>query len=158
MKLLALDLGTKTGWALHENGCNTSGTWVLAKAKEIRAQKLAKLDRCCDMRAGRLNDFIASVEPNLDAIWFEDVQFASTTYQGHLWGGLRAVVQLRYPRIRLVAIPVGTLKKFATNHGGATKDMMAKHLLKILPLTVVEKMDDNEVDARWLLAMATKDL
>lgn len=165
MKILSLDLGTKTGWAFWDGTFRHSGTQVLAKASEISEQVKAGLDRCCDMRPSRLRDFLdAGFGPQKEhpeVIYFEDVQFLSTQYQAQLWASLRAVVSMRYPQVRVVAVPVGTLKKFATGHGNAKKPDMWEALEEAEPrLTdlVAEgrKIDDNEVDAIWLLKFALK--
>lgn len=161
MRILALDLGTKTGWALLDGEVITGGTWTLAKPKEIATQKAANLHRCCDMRPARLMAFIRGVMP-VDEIYFEDVQFLSTQYQAQLWASLRCIVTLLYPEVGIVAVPVGTLKKFATGFGNAKKEQMAAALVGGI-MVANEKgdgfraMDDNEVDARHLLNLARRD-
>jgi hypothetical protein len=162
MRVLALDLGTKTGWAMLDEGIVTGGTWTLAKPKEIATQKAMNLHRCCDMRPARLIAFIRGVLP-VDVVYFEDVQFLSTQYQAQLWASLRCVVTLLHPEVRLVAVPVGTLKKFATGFGNAKKEDMAKALPGGIMVANeagdgFRAMDDNEVDARHLLALARKEL
>lgn len=148
MKLLALDLGTKTGWAYFDGMTTTSGTKVLATPLEVKKQKQNGLDRCCDLRVNRLFTLIASFLP-VDVIYFEDVQFASSTYQVQLWASLRAAVIMQYPACKVVAVPVGTLKKFASGSGCADKDGMRRALPE-----ATEKMDDNEIDALHLLKLA----
>lgn len=184
MKILALDLGTKTGWAhfgwKFDKGFPvdqqiTSGTWVLATPAEVEAQGGANLDRCCDMRPARLQERLFEIP--VDWIYFEDVQFLTTQLQAQLWASLRAVIQLsplaRCGRVR--AVPVGTLKKFATGHGNATKEQMGEALLKVDSrfyvgrtrrgkVTLFESgnparpVDDNEVDALHLLRFALQEL
>lgn len=160
MKILALDLGTKTGWALLHYSEVVSGTWTLATPREIRQQKLDSLDRCCDLRPARLRELIKRVGA-VDLIAFEDVQFLSTQYQAQLWASLRAMVTLEYPATELLAVPVGTLKKFATGKGNATKEEMLAALFRQNPFSHLAQtrrpnadMDDNEVDALHLLAFA----
>jgi hypothetical protein len=53
-------------------------------------------------------------------------------------------------------VPVSTLKKFATGHGGATKEMMEISLRKQRPEVFLQKrfVDDNAVDAIWILLWA----
>lgn len=155
MRLLGLDLGTKTGWALFDNGIETSGTWTLATPKEVKAQKANGKHRSCDMRARQLKDHLESFFPKPDYVYFEDVQFASTTLQAHLWGGFRAIVSLMEPPSIIRAVPVGTLKLAATGHGNATKEMM----IAALPESVRKKNpDDNEADAFHLMRFARKEL
>jgi hypothetical protein len=60
---------------------------------------------------------------------------------------------------RLVAIPVGTLKKFAAGRGNADKTAMEQALRsdKYYAAKVAQTMvDDNEVDALHLLRYAIK--
>ena len=160
MRILALDLGTTTGWALQDDDLRASGSWQLATPKEIREQAKADKNRCCDCRFGRLQSHVHKLAP-IGVIYFEDVEFSTYTYQTQLWAGFRTVLTLMYPSFvpKLVAVPVGTLKQFATGKGNATKDMMEQALRldsyykSKVALTLV---DDNEVDALHLLRYAIK--
>jgi len=173
LKILALDLGTKTGWALSDNGVVTSGTWVLAKPEEIERMRAEGLDRCCDFRSQRLRQHIDNIDPHV--VYFEDIQFAKTLLQVQLWASLRAMVWLRSSISQVVAVDVGTLKKFATGKGNADKEHMAAAAIKqgafLLgrnrkgkPVTIKPEpggesgpvADDNEIDAWWLLQYALK--
>ncbi len=154
MNILALDLGTATGWALYRDGVVTSGTQVLATDKELAAQKKAGLARCCDFRASRLAALIDSKHP-LDWVAFEDVQFMKGRAQAQLWGGFRAVVTMLYPAIKIQAVTVVELKMFACNHGNATKEMMIAAVPERLRKP---EMDDNEADAIHLLRFTLKKL
>jgi Holliday junction resolvasome RuvABC endonuclease subunit len=146
---------------LSEYGIVTGGTWILASPKEITAQKKAGLDRCCDCRFARLQSALTALG-TFDVCYFEDVQFSVSTQQTQLWASFRCVVTLLYPEVTLVAVPVGTLKKFATGSGNAKKEQMAAALVGGI-MVANEKgdgfraMDDNEVDARHLLNLARRD-
>ena len=160
MRILALDLGTKTGWALLDApdrrgpGKVSSGTWKLMTADEVTVMRKAGKDRCCDPRASRLLEHIKFHEP-LDEIWFEDVQFSKTQLQAQLWGTLRGVVWLfNGPKCKLHCIPTGTLKKLATGNGASKKDGMKLALTGTIEPGILSKMDDNEVDAYHLLCQA----
>ena len=153
MRILALDLGTKTGWALLNYGTVTSGTWQLMKPDEVTRMRKLKQDRACDPRAIRLFEHIESLMP-LDEIWFEDVQFSKTQLQAQLWGTLRGVVWLFVNRVNLHCIPTGTLKKLATGNGASKKDGMKLALTGTIEPGILSKMDDNEVDAYHLLCQA----
>jgi hypothetical protein len=158
MRILALDLGTKTGWALRQDGGTTlSGTWVLATKEEVRQQRLDVLHRCCDVRFARLKALVDGLRP-LNHCYFEDVEFSSSTQQTQLWASFRAVVVMMYPGVNIHAVPVGTLKKFATGKGNADKDAMRAAMLPHQPASLVAGMDDNEIDARHLLRLALSEL
>lgn len=174
MRVLALDLGTKTGWAIADDDLLVSGTWTLvtdAKRKEnIHFGKV-------DSRFATLQNNILGAGP-FGAIFYEDVQFCKTQLQAQLWGGLRAVVSLQEVGKTVIrGIPVGTLKKFATGKGNATKSQMAQALYTVgvghfegAPEKMIKAgkflversnqrpVDDNEVDAIHLLRYGLKQL
>lgn len=167
MNVLALDLGTKTGYAYNRGDKFIAGTWTLASAKEVTAWGKVRLNRRNDPRIERLCDHISDIciWPGVgafDAIVFEDVQFVSTTFQAHLWAGLRSAVWLCGKTEHFDCVPVATLKKFATGNGGATKQAMAQHLFRSKHLPRFEAglpgLDDNGVDAVWLWHWAQKNL
>jgi hypothetical protein len=87
MNILALDLGTNTGYALWSKQLVSCGTWVLATKKELAAQKRQRLDRRRDIRFQHLIDNLLGIQEDyqLDYIVFEDVQFAKSSMQAHLW-------------------------------------------------------------------------
>lgn len=155
---IALDLGTKTGYAMTCGMVLAAGTWVLASPLIVKADAATRMDRRLDSRIPLLYKTLVGVHQTrpLDWIFFEDVQFSSTTKQTQLWSSLRAAVWLfaHNHNVKIECCPVGTLKKFATGYGGATKEQMAKSALlhhgewlKDLP-----KLDDNAIDAIHLLA------
>ncbi len=160
--ILALDLGTKTGYAYNFNEEFFAGTWTLATDKELKAIRQPRLDRRRDPRVITLFRTLASeigpwVRPEI--VVFEDVQFASYTGQVQLWASLRAAVWLAFDApVNIECVPVGTLKKFATGHGGATKDSMANYLKAQHPECYRPALDDNAVDAAWLWIWAKERL
>lgn len=156
MRILALDLGTKTGWAFFDGEKVTSGTWQLMTPKEVTAMRKAKLDRSRDPRTWRLRENIKKMLP-ADLIIFEDVQFSKTQLQAQMWGSLRGIVWLFQNGMEIQAVPVGTLKKFATGKGNAQKEDLKRALTGTIEAGILSKMDDNEVDAYWLLQMARVD-
>lgn len=177
MKILALDLGTKTGVAYLDNyGCFRSGTKVLATAKELREAKSRRLDRRGDIRVIRFFDWLVALNADckFDAVVFEDVQFSSSTMQTQLWSSFRTTVWLAFPKTMVECVPVGTLKKFATGSGAANKQQMGYALVRRDAGFMVGKhkgnfsvfttgptclaVDDNQVDAIWLYKWAEQNL
>lgn len=162
MKILALDLGTKTGYAHNLGGEIAAGTWTLATAKEVSEWGKNRMRRRCDPRILRLASALSCMV-DLDKtayyrrpeiVVFEDVQFSSTDYQAKLWASLRAAVWLTCGKKDLIleCVPTGVLKRFATGHGGATKEMM-RAAVRAQP-SKFSGMDDNAVDAYWILKWA----
>lgn len=158
MRILALDLGTKTGWAYGraEDGVIEGfGTLLLANEKALKEAKKARLDRRLDIRIPRLLGLLTEIHHRapLDWVMFEDVQFASTTMQAHLWASFRGTVwtfvSQHWPMCS-DCLATGKLKVFATGSGNADKPAMERALRRD-PRFFSEKMDDNAVDAIHLL-------
>lgn len=164
MNILAIDLGTKTGWArrgIHDEVF--AGTW------ELPAKK--KGQNCCAIDPRLVlfrNELFKAVAGWKDvAFVYEDVKFVRSQAQAHLWAGFRAVLWLfaHDHNIPTFCCPVQTLKKFATGSGAADKEAMAlAYFEKIgavglppspyfdsVPAT---KLDDNAIDAWHLLHWA----
>src|SRR5258706_15120996 len=148
MNILSLDLGTKTGWSWGGDGYLTQGTWQLATPKEIKEWGTCRLTRRCDPRVERLSDNLKPFINEADLVIFEDVQFSSFTLQCQLWASLRTVVWMNFQNSTAIidCVSVSTLKKFATGHGGATKEMMRMAAFRHSP-TLSSKLDDNAIDA-----------
>lgn len=171
MKILALDLGTTTGWAYYD-GVNTShGSRLLASDKALREARKLRMDRRLDPRAASLEsllgNFLGGFRP--DYIVFEDVQFGKSLAQVQLWSSFRGVVWgfAVDHGIDVDCLATGKLKKFATGSGAADKTDMAKALVQSDPrvytlyahngvrnILTGEIIGDDAVDAIHLLKWA----
>ena len=150
MDILALDLGRFTGYAYNRGAEFFCGTWELATDKEIKAWGLDRQRRIKDPRIERLCETLTDLG-KFDIVVFEDVEFASSTYQVQLWSSLRAAVWLCATARYWDCIPVGTLKKFATGSGEATKELMEKRFWMQPEFASIKKVDsDDTVDAAWI--------
>jgi hypothetical protein len=159
MNILALDLGTKTGYCYTLDSENwIAGTWTLASDSEITRWGKDRTSRRCDPRVFRLHEKLRDLNVGASVIVFEDVQFQTFTYQTQLWSSLRTAMWLAFPGATFEAVPVPVLKKFATGYGAATKESMLKALLRQYPGEPVIGLDDNAVDARWLYHWAQHNL
>jgi len=151
--ILALDLGTDTGYAFGSEDSNLEvGTWKLGTAKEIAEWGMTRLRRRCDPRVPRLFQKLKS-QFSPDIFIFEDVEFQSSTYQTQLWSSLRGAVWCAFEvsnALIIECVPVGTLKKFATGSGNATKPMMESSLFRLYPEWKSAKLSDDAIDALWL--------
>lgn len=165
MNIIALDLGTKCGFAYGEAGNEPqSGTWTLATPKEIREWGKTRVTRRCDPRPQRLYDRLHDLCDEYSfvphALVFEDVEFQTYTLQCQLWSSLRTAAWFFSHNIvqHIDCVPVSTLKKYATGSGGADKEQMKKALLSLTPSWVSVNMDDNQIDALWIFRWASDKL
>ncbi|NOS67027.1 MAG: hypothetical protein HOO67_01525 [Candidatus Peribacteraceae bacterium] len=169
MKVLALDLGTTTGWAYRGPGGFSAGSWELMTRRELTAQSALRMDRRQDGRVirfwDRLEDFFQA-HP-VEWLVFEDVRFTKGLLQAHLWASFRAVVWLTAHRrkMKVECLTTDRLKAFATGNGCATKEAMAAWLprkckevrffdgaTRLVDSNAI--LDDNAVDAAHLLLWA----
>jgi hypothetical protein len=144
--VLALDLGTSTGWALRgSDGLITSGTASFRPGRfdgggmrYLRfANWLTELDR---------------LSGPLSTIWFEEVRRHTGTDASHIYGGLMATLTAWAEQrdIPYEGVPVGTIKRHATGKGNAPKEAM----IAAARARGFSPADDNEADAVALLLWA----
>ena len=158
LKILAVDLGQHCGIAHNCTGPIVAATHHLATAKEVTAWGRNRMTRRCDPRIERLKNIVCCI-PKPDVVVFEDVEFSSYTLQCQLWSSFRTVLWLTLGNSCILeCVPVSTLKKFATGHGGATKEMMAAALKRKHPELFNPSLDDNAIDALWIFKWAQTSL
>lgn len=155
MNCLAVDLGTKTGYAYGAD-VPTVGTWTLSTDKEVAKWGKDRLTRRKDPRIARLCEKVGALGP-FDVLVFEDVQFRSSTYQTQLWSSLRTALWLCGTAQVFECVPVKSLKLFA-GHGNADKNYMSRALKQQHPKLWKPEYDDNTIDAVWLWLWAQKNL
>ncbi len=148
--LLALDLGTTTGWALRAaDGLITSGTVSFRPSRYDGGGM-----RYVRFRAW-LERLAADVGP-IGAIHFEEVRRHVGTDAAHVFGGLLATLTAwaETAGVPYQGVPVGTIKKHATGRGNAPKQAM----IAAARARGFNPADDNEADAIAILhwALATK--
>ncbi len=144
--ILALDLGTTTGWAIRGfDGLITSGT---ASFKPNRYDGGG-------MRYLRFTNWLTEIDRlsgPIEAIYFEEVRRHIGTDAAHVFGGLLAVLS-SWGELRGVpyqGVPVGTIKKFLTGRGNAPKQSM----IDAARDRGFNPADDNEADAIAILLWA----
>ncbi|MFN3965567.1 MAG: crossover junction endodeoxyribonuclease RuvC [Silanimonas lenta] len=144
--LLALDLGTSTGWALRDRtGRITSGTESF-KPRRFEGG---------GMRFLRFKTLLAELKAHadgIDTLVFEEVRRHTSTDAAHAYGGFLATLTAwcEHHGIPYQGVPVGTIKKHATGRGNARKDEM----LSAARDRGHTPADDNEADALALLYWA----
>ena len=147
MNILAIDLGTTTGWACKAAHSDIVHGWASFKPHRFEGggMRYLRFKQWLTELKGTLNS-------DLHAIYFEEVRRHLSTDSAHVYGGLMATLTswCEHHKIAYVGVPVQTIKKHATGRGNANKEAMIEAMqLKGHPVT-----DDNEADALALLHWA----
>ena len=150
--ILALDLGTITGWALRgSDGSITSGS------ESFRPQRFEG-GGMRFLRFKRWLTELKAVADGIDTLHFEEVRRHVSTDAAHAYGGFLATLTAwcEHHQSPYQGVPVGTIKKHATGKGNAGKDEVTASVTA----RGHAPGDDNEADALALLhwAIAQHDL
>jgi len=145
MKILALDMATKTGWATNSPAISGVESFAVRRG-ESPGMRYVRFQSW-------LTEMVAHIAPAL--IVYE---------QAHHRGGAATEVAAGFAThlqsfvarngIEITTVHTGTIKKFATGRGNASKSQMmeAYHdTFGKLP------EDDNEADAKWILEWALRE-
>ena len=146
--ILALDLGSQTGWALRDRaGTITSGT-VGFRPGRFEGAGMTFL------RFRNWLEEVADLAHGLDTVVFEEVRRHVGTTAAHVYGGFLAHLTAWCERERVPyrGVPVGTIKLHATGKGNAGKEAV----IAAMKAKGHAPADDNEADAlailHWALA------
>ena len=144
--ILALDLGTNTGWAVRlKDGQIISDTEIFRPQRfEGGGMRYLRFKRwLSDMR---------HLATDIHSVYFEEVRRHAGVDAAHVYGGLLATLTAwcEHHNLPYQGVPVGTIKKHATGKGNASKDEVIQSMRALgHPVT-----DDNEADALALLHWA----
>ena len=143
--ILCLDLGTRTGWALHDDGATFSGSITFRPGRYEGG----------GMRYLRFQNWLGQLgrdSGGLAAIYFEEVRRHAGTDAAHVHGGFLATLGAWCERqgVPYQGVPVGTIKRFATGKGNAGKEAVVAAMRD----RGFTPADDNEADAIALLLWA----
>ncbi|MFN4140275.1 crossover junction endodeoxyribonuclease RuvC [Aestuariivirga sp.] len=144
--ILALDLGSTTGWALRTGRCR-----ILHGTAEFRPTRFEG-GGMRYLRFGKWLDQTLAVSGGLDTVVFEEVRRHIGTDAAHIYGGFLAALSswCEAQAIPYQGVPVGTIKRFATGKGNADKQAMIAAVRE----RGFEPADDNEADAIAILLWA----
>ena len=154
--MLALDLGTTTGWALSLPDRRVTHGNVNFKPQRFEGGGMRYL------RFRRwLDELLTMVAPSsslqgLGAVYFEEVRRHLGVDAAHAYGGFLATLTgwCEHQKIPYQGVPVGTIKRHVTGKGNACKsEMVSAVRARGYPVA-----DDNEADALavldWALAQS----
>ena len=152
--ILALDLGTQTGWALHQlDGCITSGSESFKPQRfEGGGMRFLRFKRW-------LNE-LRSVDQHINAVYFEEVRRHAGVDAAHAYGGFlgQLTAWCEQHRIPYQGVPVGTIKKHATGKGNSKKDAMAAAARARWGETASGELGEDQADALCVLAWALDEI
>ncbi len=136
--LLALDLGTKMGWATKSLGGINHGM------QEFKNDRFSG----GGMRYLKFEKWLSGM-PKPSQVVFEEVRRHASTDAAHVHGGLLGVLTkwCESENIPYQGVPVGTIKRFWTGKGNSKKDAMITEAKK----RGYDVDDDNAADAIALL-------
>jgi len=150
--ILALDLGTTTGWALRGGGGH-----IASGSESFRPQRFEG-GGMRFLRFKRWLTELKAVTSGIDTLYFEEVRRHVSTDAAHAYGGFLATLTAwcEHHQIPYQGVPVGTIKKHATGKGNAGKN----EVIASVRARGHNPADDNEADALALLhwAIAQHDL
>lgn len=148
MNILALDLGTKTGWALLQSFAVTSGSLSFV------TNRLAGYGiRFLNFRNWLVGMF---QKYQIDLVVFEDVRNHIGVYAAHAYGGFLAQLAAvcEEHQVPYQGFGVKTIKKFISGKGNANKQV----IIEAIQAQGYKPIDDNEADAIALLLLAESEL
>ena len=142
MIVLALDLGTNCGWAIHRGGTIESGVLRLKTSRKDRPGE----------RWIRFRSELLRLITGVEVVVYERVRRHEGLEASHVYGGLRALLEMvcESQGRTLRTVEVAHVKQHATGKGNAGKPAMiaAARARGWAPI------DDNDADALWILDWA----
>jgi hypothetical protein len=143
--VLALDLGTTTGWAMALHSGIVSGTVSFRPSRYDGG----------GMRYVRFRAWLDGITEDtrgIAAVHFEEVRRHLSTDAAHVHGGLLAMLTAwcEERSIAYQGVPVGTIKRHVTGRGNADKTAV----IAAVRARGYSPVDDNEADAIAILLWA----
>ena len=147
-KILTLDLGTKTGWALKDQNNQISSGTQSFKPQRFEGGGMRYL------RFKKWLEELNQLSGGINQIYFEEVRRHIGVDAAHAYGGFLAHLSAwcEDNQIPYLGIPVGTIKKSLTGKGNANKQAMINSVKDL----GFNPIDDNEADALALLNLIIK--
>ncbi len=143
--ILALDLGTTTGWASLTDSAIHSGTMSFRPSRyDGGGIRFLRFRSWLDQLAIDAGEFTS--------IYFEEVRRHAGTDAAHVYGGLLATLTAwcEQRSIPYQGVPVGTIKRHVTGKGNANKAAVIAAIRE----RGFDPADDNEADAIAILLWA----
>lgn len=151
MRVIGLDLGTKTGYAY------TNDSKVRASHSGV-ADFSSRRHEGGGMRFLRFRRFLSELisDPEDTVVFFEEVAAHRGVHAAHAYGGFLGILSefCEKNSIPYRGLPVGTIKKHATGSGNAGKPAMLARACTAFGHTDSE----DAADALWTLSLGLREL
>lgn len=152
IKILALDLGTNTGWALFQQENSNTGYQVFSGTINFKNDRF----QGGGMRFLRFKNWLNEVvQHDITSVYFEEVRRHLGVDAAHAYGGFLATLtawceEWGFP---YQGVPVSHIKRHVTGKGNASK----KDVINAVRAIGYFPKDDNEADALALLELIRKE-
>ena len=146
--VLALDLGTITGWAIMDTAGSIASGTACFKQNRFEGGGMPYL------RFKRWLTEMKQMCGGIDAVYFEEVRRHLGTDAAHKYGGFlgQLTAWCEHHKIPYQGVPVGTIKKHITSKGNAGKN----EVIAAVRAKGFKPADDNEADALALMDYVLK--
>lgn len=147
MKYIGVDLGTVCGISVVESiNCNI----CIIKCDSVNL-KNRKNDQDM-MRYINFRNLLRTYfeqYKTIDCVYYEHVKSHKGTFAAHVYGGLQAVLMMECfeYKIKCCGIAVGSIKKFATGNGRASKENMLDFAKLACKNSDINIIDHNAADS-----------
>ena len=152
-KILALDLGTKTGWALFQQNEGNTGYQVFSGTINLKNDRF----QGGGMRFLRFRNWLDDInyQKDITSVHFEEVRRHLGTDAAHVYGGFLATLTswCEDHNLPYQGVPVSHIKLHATGKGNASK----QEVIEAVRALGYHPQDDNEADALALLQLKIKE-
>ena len=151
-KILALDLGTNTGWALFQQNKINAGYQVFSGTINLKNDRF----QGGGMRFLRFRNWLDDINDSeaITSVYFEEVRRHVGTDAAHVYGGFLATLTswCEDHNLPYQGVPVSHIKRHVTGKGNASK----QEVIKAIEVIGYRPKDDNEADALALLEFIIK--
>ena len=151
-KILALDLGTNTGWAIWQQQKPNTSYQVFSGTINLKNDRF----QGGGMRFLRFRNWLDDINYSdaITSVYFEEVRRHIGTDAAHVYGGFLATLTswCESNNLPYQGVPVSHIKRHVTGKGNARK----QEVIKAIESIGYRPKDDNEADALALLEFIIK--
>lgn len=152
-RILAIDLGTTTGWAMAENGSISSGEQDFHRYAGSKSRPAEHVGQ----PFVSFHDWLLGVvsERRPEAICYEEVYRWNGAAAARAFGAYRGMMLYAAAKAGIPCVPYSPseIKRFMTNNGNASKEMVIAAVKRRFPSLAPDEIDNNRADALAILLL-----